>query len=132
MSELKKYTAGCDVSFNIRYGEGTKRIVFDSMSSGKSMYVTLDENEQQGIESHPDFGRLFFLAETVSKDAGAKKEDEAAVVEAEKAVKQVKISDPEDAKEYLAMNYDIPRSNLKTLKKIKETAAQVGVEFVGL
>lgn len=130
---MKKYTAKTCVSINVQMSNGTNRhVVFDSVSGGGSVYYTDNEELQQAIEHHYKYGKLFKVDENFSRVENEPKEQDEEAAAEETGVKKVHVSDPDDAKNYLASTYGVSRTKLKTLKSIREAAAQYGIEFEGL
>lgn len=131
---LKKYIAKTNVSVNVVLESGiNKRISFDGVTGGGSVYYTNDADVQSALERHYKFGRLFRVE--VVEDAAEDGEAQAGKPadqdpQAEKPALQVEVSDPAAAKDYLAANFGVNRTKLKSLKAINEAAAAHGVEFV--
>ena len=130
---LKKYIAKTNVSVNVVLESGANmRVSFDSVTGGGSVYYTDDAEVQAALERHYKFGRLF-RAEIVADTAAAvADEDTSAPCEGETAARpvRVEVSDPAAAKDYLADNFGINRTKLKSLKAINDAAAAHGVEFI--
>lgn len=96
-----------------------------------SAYVTADEEEQAELEAHPYFGTYFEedpyytdsseSVEEVAKGEEPKAEKTEAVV--------LSFSNESDAKEALATDYGVGRSNMKSRKSIEKAAESVGVKI---
>jgi predicted DsbA family dithiol-disulfide isomerase len=52
--------------------------------------------------------------------------------EEEPSKRQIEVTCADDAKEYLVEKYGISRTKLRSLKSIKDTAEQKGIEFIGI
>lgn len=143
---IKTYIAGTVISLSVRTTETTsKRIVFDALSNGKSTFTTNDKELQEAIEKHSRFNQLFRLAsiveekkdkpKDVSKEAtkGAEiLEGVALVEEAGEQTPEVKtLSFPDwgAVKEYLATEYGITRTSLKSQKAMRDLATSKGIEL---
>lgn len=122
---IKTYISNTILAFNLRMSGGTKRINFDALSKTGSIYTTDNIDIQTALEQHPYFGKYFKLKASVP--VKEKKEEE------QKPVKEniVQVSGPEDAKDYLTSQYNISRTQLRTIDAIKKAAASVGVKFEG-
>lgn len=96
-----------------------------------SAYVTDDEEEQAELEAHPYFGTYFEEdpyytdnSEAVEKEA---KNEEAHAEKSEGIV--LSFSNESDAKEALATDYGVARSNMRSRKSIEKAAESVGVKI---
>lgn len=132
---------------------GNKRITFLPMSNGGSYYETEDEKEMEHIENHPWFGTLFTLSKVVNDElpkTKTKTEDDAPKV-GPKAVDDVPIvilantdeaqNEPKDeakvmyfdtladAKNYLASEFDVVRSNIKNTATAISIGKSHGVDI---
>lgn len=129
---MKKYKAKTCVSINVQLSNGKNRhVTFDSVSGCGSVYYTDDVELQRAIERHYKYGKLFKTDEAFGQIEIEPAEPEEAE-ETETSNKKVSVSDPDDAKSYLASTFGVSRTKLKSLKAIREAAAQYGVEFEGL
>lgn len=124
----KKYIAYSHVAINVvlpKSGKGM-HVSFTPVTGGGSVYVTNNEDIQKALERHSRFGKLFKI------DINYKEEEpvveEAAAVE-EPKVKVMKMASLDDAKAYLADNFGISRTKLRSKKQIEEAAAANGIEF---
>ena len=124
----KRYIASTVLSVNVMIGGQYKRhICFNAAACSGSYYVTSDEEEQEALEKHSMFGKVFKLAGIVEEpeqpecDCGCKQE---------KAV--VNVSSLTEAKDYLVEKFEISRTKLRTKEAIVKMAEQYGVEFVGI
>ena len=132
----KTYQAYSDLAFNVKVeGGGLRRVVFDGQSHGTSIYSTRGPKEQKAIEGHYWFNDKFFISEVVDEKkaaAEAKKRQEAAKKKAEDEMKHYKVVDLADAKDWLADNYGVSRSKMKTKEDILTVAQNNGVVLDGL
>lgn len=126
----KIYTSGTCLSLNIRLESGKNlHVSFDAKSDGSSSYITDNENIQKGLERHYLFGEKFRLHKVVEEEELKKNP----VVESEeKKSRIVNVSDLAEAKSYVAENFGVSRTLLRTKASIVEYALQHGVEFEGI
>ena len=129
----------------------SKRISFSPLTGAGSVYYSKDENEQQAIESHVGFGRLFRLegvqgATKTAAPAPAKKApapapeaDAKPVVPAAESANgskepiHVKFTNIPDAKEYLVSAFpDVSRTKVRTKADVKAIGLAHNVVFDGL
>ncbi len=141
----KNYKSFTQVAFSVSLpGGGSKRISFSPRTGNGSVYITDDERVQNAIERHPGFGKKFFL-EGASNTAPERKVAAPQPVSAEadsenvKAApakdnprKEIPFTNLSDAKEYLARNFEIGRTQLRSKEAIKRYAAMNNVIFVGI
>jgi len=123
----KKYIAYSHVAINVVLPSGKgMHVSFTPVTGGGSVYVTNNEDIQKALERHSRFGKLFKI------DVNYKEEEpvveEAAAVE-EPKVKVMKMASLDDAKAYLADNFGISRTKLRSKKQIEDAAAANGIEF---
>lgn len=133
---FNKYQAGTDLAFSVMVGDERMRIVFEGKTMGCSVYLTRDPNVQKAIESHYWFNDKFFLVESIDEKKEAAEAKKKAVAKAKKKVADEKkthvVTDFEDARDYLAENYSVSRSKMKTKEDILAIAKEKGVELEGL
>lgn len=146
---IKTYKSNTNVSINVVLpNKKNLHIAFTPLSDGSSTYTTNNEVIMNAIESHYNFGKLFRLyctkedtiKETVEGINGStestikneEKTDTKGSEESGTTLKKVNVSDLSAAKEYLADNFGISRTSMRSLKAITEQAAAKGIEFVGL
>lgn len=132
---FKTYKAGSDLAFSVRMNGGLRRIVFVGQTMGTSVYSTRDEKEQKAIESHYWFNDKFWISEEVDEKkvaAEAKKKAAAAKKKAAEEKKTHQVTDFEDARDYLADEFGVSRSKMKTKDDILAIAQEKGVELEGL
>lgn len=132
---FKTYKAGSDLAFSVSMNGGLRRIVFAGQTMGTSVYSTRDEKEQKAIESHYWFNDKFWISEEVDEKkaaADAKKKAAAAKKKAIEEKKTHQVADFEDARDYLADEFGVSRSKMKTKDDILAIAQEKGVELEGL
>lgn len=144
---LKIYKSKSQVSVTVRLKSGSNtHITFQPQTGGGSIYYTKDDIVQDGLESHPKFGRLFKLVgaqEEKKVDGGyaviagkVEANDEGNGPEEAEGAKQsasgatFTASCNDDAKEYLAEKYGVKRSLMRTKDQILAAAQQHGVEII--
>ena len=125
----KEYKAKSHVSLNVTLPNGKNtHVSFEALTGGSSVYVTSNPMIQQGLESHPKFGRLFKLVNVRNEEIKAEKP--AKPVELAKTnTKTIDVPSLEDAKAYLVETFGISRTKLRSRKQIEDAAAANGVEF---
>lgn len=137
---LKKYKSNSLVSLNVVLPTGgNTHISFNAITGGGSVYYTDNVSIQKGLEQHPKFGKLFVVdsvfQNTQTQNAGkvqasVAKTGTEPTAKADKKVLEVEISCNDDAKEYLADNFGVSRSKLRSRAQIDEVAAENKVKFV--
>lgn len=96
-----------------------------------SAYVTDDEEEQAELEAHPYFG-TYFEEDPYYTDNSESAVEEAKVEEDHDEKSEgvvLSFSNESDAKEALATDYGVARSNLRSRKSIEKAAESVGVKI---
>ncbi|MCM1077770.1 MAG: hypothetical protein NC411_10470 [Bacteroides sp.] len=156
---MKKYSANTVISVSVTLPKGgNTRVSFSALTDGTSVYYTDDKDIQWALEHHYKYGKLFCLIDEQSagnvpttgrssKKAikPTKKEDreetpaettgetetmsEDESREGVPTLKEVSVSDFDDAKDYLAENFGIVRTKLKSKEQIDESAADHGIKF---
>lgn len=149
---MKKYIAKTNVSVNIVLSTGANmHVSFTPLTGGSSVYYTDEPEIQKALERHYKYGKLFKedtsqAAEAMKAKAGMKaaaptpaegtgEVEDAAAEPGEgegNELKTVSVSDPDDAKAYLAEHFGVSRTKLKSLKAIKEAAESYGIVFEGI
>lgn len=125
----KQYRSATVLSVNVMIdGKYKRHITFDAAACSGSSFTTSDERVQKALEEHYLFGKKFVLVGTIEEPQPDDEGNAAPKVEK----KQVSVSSLGDAKDYLAENYEISRTKLRTRDAIIKTAEQYGVEFVGI
>lgn len=116
-------------------------VSFQAVTGGGSIFYTDDEEVATALERHHKYGKLFrldtaFDAQAAKVNADQVSNDEAVSPEGNDeestSTTQIKVSCPDDAKEYLCEKFGVSRTKLKTKKAITETAAAHGIEFLGI
>lgn len=127
------------VTVRLKSGSNT-HITFQPQTGGGSIYYTKDDIVQDGLESHPKFGRLFKLVGAqeevkpavkkveANNDGNGPEEVEGAKQAASGATFTASCND--DAKEYLAEKYGVKRSLMRNKDQILAAAQQHGVEII--
>lgn len=100
------------------------------------MFYTDDQDVAEALERHYKFGRLFVSDCTGPTADGSKAKAETGgnteTIPEERRVKVVTVTDPDNAKDYLAEHFGISRTKIKTVAAIKEAGEAHGVEFKGI
>lgn len=139
-----------------------RHIAFSALTGRGSVYYTDEPEIIQAIERHYKYGKLFRIdpscateeqmAKAPSKAKATDKPEERSELESStkgeagpkgseggneegeeaEGTKKVVVSDPDAAKAYLSEYFGYSRTKLKTIKAIKEAAANSGVEFEGI
>ncbi len=130
---IKKYKASSCIGINVVLPScKSKHIAFMPQSDGSSIYETGNEDEQQALERHRRFGRLFKLVATGSAAMEKCKQEgdaEAVEVGAGTELREVKVSDLPSAKDFLAEEFGVSRTVLRTEKAIMEAAKAHGIKL---
>lgn len=163
---IKTYKANTNISINVVLpSKKNLHVTFVPLSNGSSVLTTDNEELQNAIERHYNYGKLFklVLIEGPNRKQTVKATSVTSSVEAEKASKQdeetapapvsddteneatdneagedgdnlqkVKVSDINEAKDYLAEKFGVSRTTMRSTKSILATAAAHGIEFEGL
>ena len=128
----KRYISGTCLSLSLgRDATSYRHVAFEPQMERGSAYVTGDEEEQAELEAHPYFGTYFeedpyYTDNSESAVAEAKVED-AHTEKSEGIV--LSFSNESDAKEALATDYGVARSNMRSRKSIEKAAESVGVKI---
>lgn len=135
---MKKYIAKSCISISAPMENGNSiHVAFQPVTGGGSIFYTDDEVVAAALERHHQYGKLFkrdtdfdqHVTRTAQNSEAGKtdKPDE----DSDKLT-QINVTCPDDAKEYLCDKYGVSRTKLKSKKAIIDTAANFGIEFVGL
>lgn len=125
----KHYKSDVQISVNIILDSGkNKHIPFIPLSNGSSVYSTDDTDIQSALERHYRFGKLFKL-DKVEEPAKAV---EVPTESQEATIRTVSVSDIGEAKDYLAENFGLNRTSLRSEKSILAAAAANGIHFDGI
>jgi hypothetical protein len=130
---MKRYISKSHVCINVALASGKNmHISFSPLTGGGSVYYAEDPQVQAALERHSRFNSLFRLDPYYVE----KKEEEVTEFvespEEENALRQVTVTCPDDAKDYLADKFGVSRTLIRSVAKIKAVALEHGIEFVGL
>lgn len=129
---MKKYISGTVVSINVVLPNGSNcRVVFTPLTGSGSVFFTEDKELQKAIEKHYNYGVLF-REDKHYVDPSKMVEEKVEATPIESSKKIVKVSDADAAKSYLAENFGISRTKMKTISQIQEAALSCGIEFEGI
>lgn len=145
----KTYTSTSEVHLSLQLAEGQRRRVsFRPKSGGGSTYSTSDPAEQNALERHHYFNRVFTLSvvsgegrqpvgrlASSPKPSGSVAKAGGTVSSAEEngsKLQAVKVSCADDAKDYLADKFGLSRTKLRSKSAILAAAKEHGIEFVGI
>ena len=119
------------MSLNVTMPSGKNtHISFTPLTGGGSMYITDSPAIQQGLESHPRYGKMFKLDKVVEPKPVAKKEVKAETEEQAPKIKKVTVASLEDGKNYLVDSFGISRTKLRSRKAIEDAGLANGIEFI--
>lgn len=104
-----------------------QRIGFSPLTGGGSTFTTGDLGVQVGLESHPNYGKLFSCIEVIDDNKPVVQE---AKKEPERGTKQVRVSNVEDAKDYLAETFGMSRTKLRNRAAVIAAGEEHGIEFI--
>jgi len=108
------------------FSVGGTRVAFTPLSTRSSYFETTDEALQRKIESHPWFGDKFKLqSEEDTATAAAAAENGGQQNE----LKEMSFSTLADAKEWLAEEHNVVRSNIKKKEDAIAAGKAIGVEI---
>ena len=121
----KTYTSRGVIIFSRKIGQSNKTFRFSpSPVGGGSMYTTSSKDEQDALENHPDFGSVYVLS--VTSEAQEQKEEEKA------EMKEVKVTDIVEARDYLIDMFGYKAGDLRSRKAIMEAEAEHNIAFEGI
>lgn len=125
---IKTYKSNSSISISVVLPDTGKsvHVTFAPLSDGSSLFATDDASVQKALERHYRFGSMFFEIETPKEPKKVQKKEE----ECKPLV--VKVTDLDSAKDYLAENFGVSRTQLRTQRAIETTAAANGIVFEGL
>ncbi|WP_300199625.1 hypothetical protein [Bacteroides sp.] len=139
-----------EISFNLKIGGNKRRIIFDSMTGGRSQYRTNDMEVQRGIEGLEQFGSIIEVKEIIEEESDKEKGKVAndsfgggegsSGLEGEKYSQGKNGGEPKDIQEGIisfaeAKEYLITKGCDKTIRSkdnILAYAQELGVEFPNL
>lgn len=127
----KQYISDVQIAINIILSNGkNKHIAFIPLSNGSSVFATDDADIQNALERHKRFDELFTLGKVVKEEP--KKEEAKEVVNNSNAIRMVAVNDIGEAKDYLAENFGLNRTSLRSEKAIVAAAKANGIQFNGI
>ena len=127
----KQYISDVQIAINIILSNGkNKHIAFIPLSNGSSVFATDDVDIQNALERHKRFDELFTLGKVVKEEP--KKEEAKEVVNNSNAIRMVAVNDIGEAKDYLAENFGLNRTSLRSEKAIVAAAKANGIQFKGI
>lgn len=130
---IKHYKANTAISINVVLNsKKNMHVSFTSQTDGSSIYITDNEDVQNALEHHYKFGKLFKLASQETEAEGNTELETASQEEEVPEIRKVEVSDLASAKDYLADNFGISRTSMRSEKSIIEAAKAHNIEFVGL
>lgn len=139
---MKKYIAKTNTSINVVDADGKNiHVAFTPLTMGGSVFYTDDEKLQDAIERHYKFGRQIRVEEVAQKTAApttkasteeAQQDDEEATTEEGDELKTITVTDAGSAKDYLANNFGVSRTKLKSIAQIKAVAQAHNIVFEGI
>lgn len=120
----KTYKSASIINFPLTIGGSYRRIKFQALTSGGSIYSTSDEAEIKALEAHHYMDKLYKL-EQVQEDMPKQ--------EVEKVITStVAVTDITEARDYLISHYGFMASNLRSKKAIYDAAEAQGITFTGI
>ena len=124
----KQYISDVQIAINIILSNGkNKHIAFIPLSNGSSVFATDDADIQNALERHKRFDELFTLGKVVKEEP--KKEEAKEVVNNSNAIRMVAVNDIGEAKDYLAENFGLNRTSLRSEKAIVAAAKANSIQF---
>lgn len=112
------------------FSVGMKRVAFHATTMGKAYFTTDDESLQKGIERHPWFNKKFVLDSVENNIPKKKNEDAVTGTNEGKEIKEMHFLTLADAKSYLAQEFGVVRSNIKTMENATLIGMANGVKIV--
>nr|DAN99574.1 MAG TPA: hypothetical protein [Caudoviricetes sp.] len=128
----KRYISGTCLSINLSFGSSYRHIAFEPQMESGSAYISGDKEEQEALEAHPYYGE-YFEEDSYYQDSSEVSDQATAVGEEHSAKSEgvtLTFSNESDAKEYLAENYGISRTRMKSRNSIENVATEQGVSIV--
>ena len=129
---MRKYKAYTTVSLSVGLPDGgNARVSFTPQSDGTSVYYTEDKDIQWGLEHHYKYGKLFRVEEEPERGEYAPTAfgPQSGPQSEEEKLREVTVSDMDDAKDYLSEHFGIVRTKLKREEQIREAAGAHGIVF---
>lgn len=136
MSIVKTYKSASTIGISVNLPSGKhRRITFESLYDGTSSFATGDENLQKALESDPRFGSMFKLQTAVDDsivEAEIPDEGQNPNEDSADEIEEIEVVSLADAKEYLAVTFEIQRGKLRSKADIKAAAESHNIKFVGI
>lgn len=134
---IKHYKAKTDISINVVLKNGANmHISFIALSDGQSEFYTDNKDIQDALERHHRYGKLFkcigVVENTPTVNRVPAKEESIIENEQEQKVVKIRVNDLSEAKDYVADNFGISRTLLRSKKSIIDAAAIHNIEFEGI
>ena len=135
---MKKYIAKSDVAVCVTFADGShKHIKFFPKTNGGSVYYTDNKDEQDALEAHARYGKLYKIDETaveVEAPAAPVAPAQDAVAAAPEAMPltEITVTDLAAAKDYLCDRFGISRTKLRSTNAIFTAAGENGIKFIGI
>lgn len=122
---METYKAKSGISINVKLQSGRhKHVCFEMQSNGESIYTTSNQALATALDNDPRCGVLYRKEEQV-------KEERQQVREEEVKAQEVEVYCLDDAKQYLADKFGVPKSAMKKKADILDIAKRNGVLFTG-
>ena len=143
---MKKYIAKSHVAVCVTFANGShKHINFFPKTTGGSVYYTDNKDEQDALEAHPKFGKLYKVDnefnETVAAQpanapspavSGEEGQNPANGADKGDTLITITVTDLNSAKDYLCDKFGLSRTKLKSKTSIINAARENGVVFSGI
>lgn len=125
----KKYFSRTCLSLSVNIAPGrNRRVSFDPLTTGGSVFYTDDPELQQALEHHRYYNAAF--AEQPMPEAAPEPEaDEAPQTSASNTIK---VSSLDEAKDYLSETHGVSRTKMRNAEAVRAAAASFGVTFEGI
>lgn len=132
---IKHYKAKTDISINVVLKNGANmHISFTALSDGQSEFYTDNKDIQDALERHYRYGKLFKCigVKDISSVKSIPSKEEDADAEPSNEIVKIRVNDLSEAKDYVADNFGISRTLLRSKKSIIDAAAIHNIEFEGI
>ena len=109
-------------------------ISFTALSDGQSEFYTDNKDIQDALERHYRYGKLFKCigVKDISSVKSIPSKEEDADAEPSNEIVKIRVNDISEAKDYVAENFGISRTLLRSKKSIVDAAAIHNIEFEGI
>ena len=110
-------------------------LAFTPQTIKGSYFFTDNEKIQQALETHPLFQKRFFIDEAFQRKEEAKTIKQQKVTEEkeeQKAPKTINVKCLQDAKDYLADNYNVSRTKIRNTASVIKEATKHNIIFKGI